>query len=110
MLHWIKSNDGKEFPVALSQAVIVRLASAEKIPHSKALSMLNDFDKWPMDRLFRMYYFMFRTGAVKANREFTISEDEFIDWIDERPELLEQIMTSFTESLPQDTKKKKGGQ
>lgn len=108
MTYWVKGKDNREHPVRFTQGVLVQLAVLEGISQNNFSKMLGAFTEWPLERLFRLYWLMFKSGARAENKQFTMSEEDFVIWITEEDDgLLEQILTAMQESQPQGEAKKK---
>lgn len=105
--HWIKSKDGREWPIRFSQSVTMQLAVDENVPANQISKFLSEFGSWPMGRVYKFYRLAFRAGARKENREFLMNDEDFIEWVSDDETIMEQIIKVMTASSPDpDTKKK----
>lgn len=107
MLHWIKSSDGKEYPLKFSQSVINIFVAHEKVPANQVGTFLSGFGSWPMDRVYRFYHLAFKAGARNQNKEFDMTDDEFIEFLEDDPALFPQVIEAFSASNPEQKKTQK---
>ena len=108
MVYWVKGKDGREHPIRFTQGVLIQLAVLEGVSQNQFSKMLGAFADWPLERLFRLYFLMFKSGARAENKPFTMTEEEFVVWITEEDEtMLEQILNAMNESQAQGEGKKK---
>lgn len=103
--HWIKDKNGKEYSIRYSQVVGIQLASIEGIPANKIQKFLSSMGDWPIDRMFRLHWLAFKNGARKENREFDMSEEDFLYWLDDDETILPQVMRINEASQPDPQKK-----
>jgi hypothetical protein len=106
-MYWIKGKDGKEYAVSFTQVVFMQLAMAEGVAMNNLPKMLNSFLEWPVGRVMRMYWLAVKNGMRKAGKDFTITEEDFIYWLDDDDTLMDQIVRAFNESMPGDDGEKK---
>jgi hypothetical protein len=105
--HWIKAQDGKEYPVRFSNAIYTQLAIKEGVAANLISKFFSSFQSWPIERVYRFYYLAFRYGAKKENREFEMNEEDFVDFVAEDDTIMPQIMKIMAASNPDPQKKTK---
>ena len=103
--HWVKTKEGKEYPIRFTQAVSMQLAIDEEVPANKIQEFLGDFGSWPMGRIYKFYRLAFRSGAKKAGIEFKMTDEDFIEWISEDETIMEQVLKFMIASKPEPQKK-----
>ena len=74
---------------------------------NKVASFFSGFQSWPIGRVYRYYLLAFRAGARKDGKEFTMTDEEFIDWMGDDETIMEQIIKYMAASFPADDGKKK---
>ncbi len=104
--HWIKTSDGREWPIRFTQATAIKLAIEENVPMNKIGKFLGDFNNWPIGRVYRFYKLAFESGAAKENREFEMSDDEFLEWVTSDDKIMEGIARVMLASSPDAEEKK----
>lgn len=102
--HWIKDSEGKTYPVRHSNGVIMQLAVAEEIPSNQIQKFLSGFASWPIGRVYKFYYFMFKSGAKKEGVAFDMSEEDFVEWINEDDTIMPQVLNILTATSPDQKK------
>lgn len=108
MTYWVKGKDGREYPIRFTQGTLIQLAVLEGVSQNQLTKMLGSFAEWPLERLFRLYWLMFKSGARSQGREFDKTQEEFIAWVTEDDEtMLEQVINVMNESQPQGAEKKR---
>lgn len=105
IVHWIKAGDGKQYPIRFSQSARMQLAVAEKVPLNMLTKWLSGFASWEIGLVYKFYYYAFRDGAKKEGKEFEMTDEQFIDFIEEDPTIMEQIEAVMIASNPDDPKK-----
>lgn len=104
--HWIKAKDGKEYPIRHTNGVMMQLAISEGIPSNQIQKFLSDFSSWPMGRVYKFYYLMFKYGAKKEGVEFDMDEEDFVMWVAEDETIMEQVLKIISATSPDPAKKK----
>jgi len=107
--HWIKSSDGREWPIRFSQSVTMQLAVEENVPANQIGKFFADFGAWPMGRVYKFYRLAFRAGARKEGRDFVMNDEEFLEWVSDDEDIMKQIIKIMTASNPDPETKKKAG-
>lgn len=106
IVHFIKAQNGKEYPIRFSQAARMQLAVAEKVPMNMLTKWLSSFASWDIGLVYKFYHYAFKDGAKKQGQEFNMTDEEFIDFMEEDPTLMEQIVEVMVASNPDESKKK----
>ncbi len=105
--HWIKRKDGKEFPIRFTEGVMMSLAVEEGIHLNLLGKFASSFSEWPLGRVFRYYHLAFKSGGRVEGKPFDMTDDEFIEWLSEEPEVMDQVSRAFVASLPEVPEQKK---
>ncbi len=83
----------------------MQLAVSEKVPLNMLTKWLSGFSSWEIGLVYKFYYYAFRDGAKKEGREFIMSLEDFVDFIEEDPGIMEQITEVMIASNPEESKK-----
>jgi hypothetical protein len=102
--HWIKDSTGKTYPVRHSNGVIMQLAVSEEIPSNQIQKFLSGFASWPIGRVYKFYYFMFKSGAKKENVAFDMTEEDFVEWINDDETVMPQVLNILSATSPDQKK------
>jgi hypothetical protein len=105
--HWIKDKAGKEFPIKHSNGVSMQLAISEGVPVNRLQKFLSDFESWPIGRVYKFYYLMFKSGAKQEGIAFEMDEEEFVEWITNDDTVMSQVLKIIGATSP-DQKKTQG--
>ena len=105
--HWIKTKDGKEWPIRFTQAVTNQLAVDENVPLNQIGKFLGTFGEWPIGRVYKFYKLAFKSGARKEGKEFDMTDEEFIEWMSEDDAVMEGINRVMLASHPDPVEQKK---
>ena len=99
IVYWIKSKDGKEYPIRYNMTVFYQVATDCEIPSNKLQKFLASYDDWPLSRQYSLHRYALESGARKEGKQFNMGELEFMDWVSDDDTILDQIMKFFIESL-----------
>lgn len=103
--HWIKAKDGKEYPIRHSNGVTMQLAISEGVPSNQIQKFLTGFASWPIGRVYKFYYLMFKYGAKKEGAEFNMDEEDFVMLLNEDETIMPQVHKILEASSPDPQKK-----
>jgi hypothetical protein len=102
LTNWIKTQDGKEYPIRFNMTVFYQLAKELKIPSNQLTKFLSGFDTWEIDWQYKLFLYAFESGARKEGVEFKMKELDFIDWIGDDPTIQPKIEEILIKSMVPD--------
>ena len=105
MTHWIKTQDGQEYAIRFTQVVYIQLSSMEDIPSNQIQKFLSGFASWPLSRVYRFYWLAFKNGSRKENKDFDMTEEDFMYWVNDDETIFPQILKAMELSSPTEQKK-----
>jgi hypothetical protein len=103
--HWIKAKDGKEYPIRNTNGIIMQLAISEGVHSNQIQRWLSDFASWPLGRVYKYYWLMFRYGAKVEDIPFQMDEEDFVFWIGEDDTIMPQVHKVISATNPDAEKK-----
>lgn len=105
-MSYIKLGD-KEYPISFAHAALVRFCGHENIPFMKMDEEFEKWESWTPERFFALVFFALKEGARKERTSFDLDLDDVIELVLSNQEgVIQQIMSTVSDSMPQESKKK----
>ncbi len=84
----------------------LKLATLNNIPLNRSTQWMNTPSEWSPSVPFQMHWIAIQEASRREKKEFSESFDEFMDMLEEDPNLLQQIAAIQEESQPVNDEKK----
>ena len=101
MTYWIKTKDGKEYPVRFDQEAIGLFARDQGLSYNDLTQMSMNFADWPIEQFYAFMASAFIAPCRENKIEFNYSSyEDFNAWVSKDETIIVKLIEHWIESQP----------